>query len=326
MLAKEQFDQIQRDYDQKQLDALYRNDQYLQALYTKIPRLKAIKEELASLQVGRIKARLISTGISDEEYEKRIQALLAEQEALYQSNGIHKEDLLPHYSCPDCKDTGFIRPGVRCHCYTQAVIDILSTQSGMASMLNDHTFADFNYDLFDDTTVDPSVGMTARANMKDIVSYCHKFIDEFKTVPRSIILQGKSGVGKTFLTNCIANEILKRSYSVLYLSAIDFSQILTDIAFHNKDVTSETRFQADYIFNCDLLIIDDLGTEVTNSYKSSNLFNCLDKRINTNKSTIISTNLSARELREIYSERIFSRIIGNFTYLKLFGADLRSRS
>lgn len=326
MITKEQYDQIQREYDQKQLDALYRHDCFMADLYERVPRLKEIKEETATLQVARIKKQLFPGSADERDYDAEISALTSEREQIYKENGITKDDLLPHFSCPDCKDTGYTSPGVHCHCFTQAVIDVLYSQSGIATLLNSNSFDQFDFSLFDDETVDEATGKTARANMAETVSYCHRFIDEFQTQKRNLLFYGETGVGKTFLTNCIAKALLEQSYSVLYLSAIDLSKILTDVAFHNRKADETVHFQADYIFDCDLLIIDDLGTEVTNSLKSSHLFNCLDKRLNAKKSTIISTNLSPMLINKQYSDRIFSRILGNYTCFKLFGADLRLKS
>ena len=131
---------------------------------------------------------------------------------------------------------------------------------------------------------------------------------------------GNTGTGKTFLTNCVAKELLDRGNSVIYFSAFSLFDILAKNTFGKHP-----EIAGDYhnIFNCDLLIIDDLGTESPNSFTVSQLFQCLNERILRKKSTIISTNLSLKEIADIYSERISSRITSSFTLLKLYGEDIR---
>jgi len=192
-------------------------------------------------------------------------------------------------------------------------------------MLAGNNFEHFDFNLYDDKRIDSFTGKTARQNIIETVDYCKTFIKEFHTTYRNLLFYGETGVGKTFLTNCIAKELLEKSYSVLYLSAIDFSTILADVTFNSKNLSAESKAVSSHIYECDLLIIDDLGTEVTNSIKSSNLFNCLDKRLSNKKSTIISTNLTPKKISEIYSDRIFSRIIGSYTCFKIFGEDIRKK-
>ena len=134
------------------------------------------------------------------------------------------------------------------------------------------------------------------------------------------ILRGDTGVGKTFLSDCIAKELIDRSYSVIYLSSFDLFDILAKSKFEKDDAADQMNH---HIFDCDLLIIDDMGTELANSFTVSQLFLCLNERLLHHKSTIISTNLSLESLVEIYSERTFSRITSNYTLLKLTGDDIR---
>lgn len=140
--------------------------------------------------------------------------------------------------------------------------------------------------------------------MQNIVSICHRFVDEFDTTYDNLLLFGDTGVGKTFLTNCIAKELLDSSHSVIYLTAVELFQCFEQQDF-NKPDTSDTAIDSSYILDCDLLIIDDLGTEFANSYTSSRLFYCINERILRRKSVVISTNLSLSDIRNMYSERIF---------------------
>ena len=133
-------------------------------------------------------------------------------------------------------------------------------------------------------------------------------------------MYGDTGVGKTFLSHCIAKELLEQSYSVIYFTA---SQLFDILAKNTFDKDADAGLVHDHILDCDLLIIDDLGTEFANSFTTSQLFICLNERILRKKSTLISTNLALEDIRNIYSERIFSRITSTYTVLRMTGDDIR---
>ena len=136
----------------------------------------------------------------------------------------------------------------------------------------------------------------------------------------NLLIYGNTGVGKTFLTHCIAKEALDRSFSVLYFSTLDLFDILSKAVFDRSEAGSSYE---QMILVCDLLIIDDLGTELTNSFVASRLFFVINERIAHKRSTIISTNLTLEEFSVAYTERIFSRLMSHYTALKLIGEDIR---
>ena len=156
--------------------------------------------------------------------------------------------------------------------------------------------------------------------MNKFFSVCHYFIDHFDDEFNNLYFYGDTGIGKTFLSNCIAKELLDRGYSVIYFTAFQLFDILGRDKFGRNENASDAHQN---IFGCDLLIIDDLGTELSNSFTSSQLFLCLNERILRRKSTIISTNLRMNQLADIYSERVLSRISSSYTVMNLFGADIR---
>ena len=158
--------------------------------------------------------------------------------------------------------------------------------------------------------------------MQKVVSICHSFIDNFDNEYSNLLFYGNTGIGKTFLSNCIARELLNTSHSVIYLTAIELFQKFEASDF-NRQSAGDIPFNSSYILDCDLLIIDDLGTENGNTYTNSKLFYCINERMLRRKSVIISTNLSLQEIRDTYSERIFSRLTSSYKILKLFGKDIR---
>ena len=160
--------------------------------------------------------------------------------------------------------------------------------------------------------------------MKQVVDTCHQFVDSFTTEHGNMLFTGPTGVGKTFLTNCIARELIDRYYSVIYLSANDLFEVFSKNRFEYQ-AEEEMKGMYQYILDCDLLIIDDLGTELNNSFTSSQLFYCINERLNSSKSTIISTNHPLNELRDRYTERVTSRLISKYTIIPLYGDDIRLR-
>ena len=159
--------------------------------------------------------------------------------------------------------------------------------------------------------------------MKNILNTAKDFVKNFDTQSDNLLLYGNTGVGKTFLANCIAKELLDQSHTVVYLTSLKLFDILEAYKFDRDMPFDEKNATVAYILDSDLLIIDDLGTELNNGFTSSQLYHCIDTRLNHRHSTIISTNLSFDDLRDDYSERIFSRLTSNYTLLKLTGDDIR---
>ena len=157
--------------------------------------------------------------------------------------------------------------------------------------------------------------------MQTALKVCHEFVDTFSAEFRNILLYGDTGVGKTFLSHCIAKELIDTSFSVVYFTAASLFDLFAQNTFGSWD--SHDMDAQEHIYDCDLLIIDDLGTELPNSFTVSQLFICLNERILRRKPTIISTNLALDDIQSIYSERTFSRISSNYTILRLTGDDIR---
>ena len=184
-------------------------------------------------------------------------------------------------------------------------------------------FDNFNFDFYSDDIIDEVSGISSLENMETIVDRCHYFINNFDKHPCNLLFYGRAGTGKTFLINCIAKELIDKSYSVIYLSAVQFFDLLADYSFRRENNSVYRQISINELEGCDLLIIDDLGTEMSNSFTDSALFDCLNERLIHQKSTIISTNFSIEDLQNKYEERIFSRVIGNYNSFKIFGDDIR---
>jgi DNA replication protein DnaC len=241
---------------------------------------------------------------------------------LLEQYGYPKDFLQPAYHCPDCKDTGYIGKE-KCHCFKQAIVDIVYSQSNIKTAIAVENFSAFSYEFYSDDYVEPSIKMTPRQNIKKAVQACKHFIENFDHEYNNLLLYGNTGVGKTFLANCVAKELLDSAHTVIYLTAFQLFDILEKNKFGKNEDNFESQNQFEYILDCDLLIVDDLGTELNNTFVSSQLYLCINERFLRRKATIISTNLSLDNINANYSERVFSRIASNYTLLKIVGDDIR---
>lgn len=323
-LTNKQYDELMRVYEKRQLHARHLQEQKKTAIYEAIPELTGIDEAIAGCSVRQAHLLLDtdSAAATAEEInilKKNCEELRAKRISLLAAKGYQLSDLEPVYTCPDCKDTGYIG-SKRCHCFVQAALDLVYAQSNLSSILSEENFSHFREDYYSDSLVEPASGMSAKALIRQAYEVSQSFVNNFDTTFMSILFYGATGVGKTFLSNCIAKELLDSGHSVIYFSATQLFDLLEKCKF---DHSQESMAYQQDLYTCDLLIIDDLGTELSNSFTVSQLFQCLNERILRKKSTIISTNLGIDQLFDLYSERIFSRIASNYTLLKLHGDDIR---
>ena len=171
------------------------------------------------------------------------------------------------------------------------------------------------------TIKNEATGLSALETARRAYDTAQRFVQNFDHKFENLFLYGDTGVGKTFLSHCIARELLRSTHCVLYFSAYDLFDMMAANSFSRKDTGTDEEL----IYDCDLLIIDDLGTELNNAFVSSQLFYCINERLLRKKSTIISTNLSMTMLRDTYSDRISSRIISQYSIIPLYGDDIRTK-
>lgn len=260
--------------------------------------------------------------ISDE-LKKEIDSLKLEKEKILSSLNI---SLKPVYSCEKCNDTGYIKEnGVTsmCSCFRQELINESYSKSNLYK-LKDECFEKVNLNLFSDqpSPAKYNTDVSPRENMKKIIEISKKFIDSFESPEqKNLLFTGTPGVGKTFMSSCIANEIINKNYTVLYQTSSLLLNSIFEYKF-NKEETSKELYNN--LFNVNLLIIDDLGTENLTAAKFEELFTILNSRLITpGTKTIISTNLSLEDLARTYDHRILSRLMGNFVILRFYGDDVR---
>ena len=309
-LNNSQYDEIFRSYDAKQLKAQHQLEERTKAAYERSPELKALDASIAEISVASARRLLDGDSSALTELKAELKNLRTRKKALMKELSLPENYFDPVYECPDCKDTGYI-DGKPCHCFKQQAIDLIYTQSNIKDILARENFSTLSLDYYSDSNINPATGLTSLATAKAAVAKCHEFVDQFDTTFANLYFFGDTGIGK---------ELLDSGHSVIYFTAFQLFDILSKGVFE-KDADAIATHQN--IFDCDLLIIDDLGTELSNSFTTSQLFLCLNERILRQKSTIISTNLNMNQVADIYSERVLSRISNSYTIIKLFGDDIR---
>ena len=315
-------------YENKRTKKLAEAEKRKEDLYTKNPRFSEIDNQLSTLSISASK-NLISS--SNFEYldnlRKQIEALKKEKKELLLSITNDENYLLPKYDCNLCNDTGYITENYKtqmCKCLKQQFYNIEYNKSNISNLEN-HKFENFLSTVYS-TDVDKvkyNSDISPRENIEIIKKISQKFIKNFDdSNEKNLLFTGNTGLGKTFLSGCIANELLKKGKNVLYQTAPVMLDTIIDYRFGKTDNSIYNN-----LLDVDLLIIDDLGTECMNNMKFTELFTVLNTRLlNSNNKvtkTIISTNLNIQNLFKNYDERIVSRLIGNYNICRFFGDDIR---
>lgn len=313
-LTNAQYDELQRIYEQRQNDARHLLEEHTRIVYQKIPEYKEIEEQIASISVAQSKKLLEGDEHALEELKVILHELADKKLLLLKEHNFPFNYLKPMYQCPDCQDTGYIE-GQKCHCFRQEEITRLYAQSNIQNLLKTDNFNSLSYEYYEGDDL---------LRFKKAVEACKKFVKNFKSDYHNLFFYGTVGTGKSFLSSCVAKELLDAGELVLYFSSTQLFDVLSKSVFE-RDSKEASDGIYDDIYSCDLLIIDDLGTELVNTFVNSQLFSCLNNRNLRKKSTIISTNLSLEELRDRYSDRIFSRITSNYDVFKLTGPDIRMK-
>lgn len=313
--------EILRDYEITRDRSKDLRDKRLNEVYEKIPKIEKIDEELQKTGINISKALIM--GVDDpektiESFKVAINKLKQDRAFLLTENNIPMEYLDQHYMCTSCKDTGFVPSGHKCKCFKQKLISRAYNMSNLSNILEKENFKNFDMTLFSDEIFEGQ-DISPKQNMMEILNISEGFTFNFEeNKEENLLFYGDTGLGKTFLTNCIAKALLDRGKIVIYQTAFKLLEILGDLRFRNSN-----KDKYDLLFEADLLIIDDLGTEMTNTFTNSELFNIINSRLLSNKKTIISTNLSPKEMMDRYDDRIFSRLFSMFTVLHFYGKDLR---
>lgn len=324
-MDKKVLNEILSEFEKKRDRAVYEQKLRQNEVYFKVPEIKKLDEEISKTGFLISKAILRNPKSYEENVERikeRMEKLKMKKAVLLTENNIPLEYLDVNYECNRCKDTGYLKNGEKCSCFKQALIRKAYNMSNIENTLKKENFRTFDINIFPNKPFE-SEKLTPRENMMNILSISEGFVSNFnENNGENLLFYGSTGLGKTFLCNCIAKALLDKNKIVVYQTAFTILEIIENHRF-NKNGKKFDYEDYNYLFEADLLIIDDLGTEVSNTFTNAEIFNIVNTRLISGKKTIISTNLTPKEISEIYTDRIFSRILEKFIPLKFYGPDLR---
>lgn len=314
-LTEEQFHEIQEILSDRRFRAEKNALEKQKEVLAKVEGYAALEEELRRTSVEAVEKAVGGDATAVQELRTAIRRIREKKEALLRNAGHSLEELEPQYSCTLCKDTGTYE-GKKCNCFLKLQGEILYKQSKMGEILSRENFSAFQLERFDNLEVKAQTGnKTVRTYMKELRDYFYNYCQNYPENKGNFIFTGGTGTGKTFFLHCIAKALLDRGVSVLYFTAEGlfryFSRLMRE------------GIEDEFVEEVDVLLLDDLGTEFSNSFTASRFFNLLNQRILLRKTMLISTNLNFRELKDLYSDRVVSRMMSDYEIIPLYGRDLR---
>jgi DNA replication protein DnaC len=311
-------------YENRRREKEERFESRLQDLYSKVPavrlldaELRATMAELVGVAVGTGSATLI------DDIRSRNQKLQEERRSVIKSAGYPEGYLDDEYMCEKCHDTGYADTKM-CQCLAAIYKQEQSASLSNLFKLGKETFETFNLTLYNDTPA-TDTGISPRQSMKVIYEICVEYAKNFGKNSMNLFFNGAPGLGKTFLSASIARVVADNGYSVVYDMASSIFAKFEDAKFQRTDDIESIREETKRYLECDLLIMDDLGTEMTTAFTISTLYEIINTRLIADKKTIINSNLTLAELNRKYSEQIMSRLEGEYQVLTFYGEDIRKK-
>lgn len=308
---------VRENFEKKRADAENLSAMHLGEVAQKNPDILQINKALSLTGLSIFEAALkgkdgLESRIEKIKNENRV--LSEAKRELLVSNGFPEDYLDIKYSCDRCNDTGYVGTNM-CSCMKKALVKEAYNHSGLGKFLKTQTFKNFDLSYYKDDN--------DREHMSGILEKAKKYVSDFGKPEKdsNLLFVGTTGLGKTHITTAIAKGIIDKGYNVVYESA---QNVIRAFEMEHFDKDESARYETQRFFECDLLIIDDLGTELKNTFTQSCLYNLINTRINAGKCMIISTNIvSTSDLYAAYENRLTSRLIGSFRYFKFVGKDIR---
>ena len=313
--SKETYKKAEQELAQRRSRALAERENHHRIAVETVPEILEAEEKMSRAGLATIKA--VGMGAADaKEYIQKLSEINLEAQAqrrlLLKSNGFPEDWLDVHYTCKKCEDKGFVS-GIMCGCFKDLLKSIEYEKLCSKLPVGNCRFDNFKLDYYPD-----GAGTSPKKRMESVLNYCKAYAADFSRRSPSLLLYGKTGLGKTHLSLAIAGKAVEEGYGVIYSSAQNLFNKLEKDKFGKADANTEEA-----ILDCDLLIIDDLGAEFTTQFTVSALYNIVNSRELEGKPTIISTNLMPEQLTKAYGERIASRILSNYVMLYFDGLDIR---
>ena len=312
MYARENYAKVKNIIEQRRLSAIAKADDRNLEVAALSEDIRIIDKELRG--TGLLLFKTACEGGDITPIRERNLFLGEQRRAALKKIGLPEDYTEVHYNCSECSDTGFVG-GKMCKCFREMLITENIKSSGMGKLIEKQSFSNFDLERYRDDEDNYQ-------RMKNNLAEAKEFVKNFGSVPKTMLFIGSTGTGKTHLSTAIAKALIEKGCEVLY----DSSQNI--VSAFEKD-----RFKSGYgpyeplgdkYLECELLILDDLGTEFINQFTVSCLYNLINTRQNKGLATIISTNLSATDLTKKYEDRIYSRIMGSDSKIMLFkGKDQR---
>ena len=314
-LTAEQFHEIQEILSERRFWAEKEALEKQREVLEKVSGYADLDEKLRTLSISAMEKAQEGDAEAIRALRPAIKKIREEKRVLLEKAGYSPEDLEAHYSCTLCRDSGIFE-GKKCRCFMKLQGEILYKQSKMGEILERENFSRFQLERFDNAERKAQTGnKTVREYMKDIRDYFYGYCQNYPENQGNFIFTGGTGTGKTFFLHCIAKALLDRGVSVLYFTA--------EGLFNHFSRLMREGIEDEFVEEVDVLLLDDLGTEFSNSFTASRFFNLLNQRILTRKTMMISTNLNFKDLRELYSDRVVSRMMSDYEIIPLYGRDLR---
>lgn len=318
--SKKVYKKVKENLEYIRRRSMLENEKRKKQIYVKCPRIKDTDKEISRTSLRVAKIVLSGANVSEElnNLKERNKKLNSEKEGLLKAMGYPGDYLARKYRCRNCKDEGYVN-GKMCFCFKNMLKKYAYEELNQLSPLSLSSFNTFDVKHYSDE-IDYK-GSSSRIRMTKILEFCKRYAAEFNTESKSLFFQGEPGLGKTHLSLAIARVVIDNGFGVVYGSVPNIINKLEKERFNNgNESSSDTEY---HLTNCDLLILDDLGSEFSTSFSKSAIHNIINSRILMNKPTIISSNLSSSELGQTYSARVLSRIMGNFIKLTFVGDDMR---
>lgn len=288
----------------------------LQEIYAKLPRVKEIDIQLRSSMALAAQAAFLGEADAMAQVRQANLALQAERKELI-ADAFPAEYLDENPLCPHCGGSGYVGSSM-CACLAALCAREQKKELSLLSA-GDHRFSDFHLEYYPDT-VDAKYGASPRTIMTRILDICKKYAANFGVTSGNLLFNGGTGLGKTMLSACIAREVAEKGYSVAYESA---SHLFSKLEADRFRPDEESKLAVKKFTDSDLLIVDDLGTELPGNFVIAALYSLINDRLLAGKPMIISTNLNIAELSQRYSPQIASRLQGSFQLLPFVGEDIR---
>lgn len=318
--SREIYAKAKREIQRRRSEAEEQRKKRHDEICCRFPEILEYEKEMA--RTGAEAVRAIGMGEDAAAFiEKIANANLRAQkmrEKILHDNGYESDYLETKYTCKKCDDTGYYGQNL-CECYHELVRKFAVEEMNRTSPMSLSSFDDFRLDYYPDKT-DIESGVVPREHMENIFNFCKIYAQTFSKKSRNLLLYGRTGLGKTHLSLAIAAEVTEKGYSVIYDSV---QNILNKIEKEHFKYSSANEDTLSAVCECDLLILDDLGSEFQTNFTSSAIYTIINNRILLSLPTIISTNADSKKLEEKYGERIASRIAGEYINLGFCGNDIR---